>query len=136
MSFLVDTNVISEIRRTSPAPSVRDWFDDTPSTEIHLSVLVVGEIRKGIELLRPREQERATALQGWLDGLVQGFGDRILPVGAEVAASWGALTARRPLPVVDGLLLATAEVHGLTLVTREARTFADLGVRVLDPWTT
>jgi predicted nucleic acid-binding protein len=102
--------------------------------DLHLSVLVAGEIRRGIELLRPREPDRAAALDEWLEGLATAYADRLLPVTAEVADAWGRLSAHRPLPVSDGIMLATARVYGLTLVTREARSFADLGVPTLSPW--
>ncbi len=115
---------------------MRRWLDGTASVDLHLSVLVVGEIRRGVELLRTREQNRARALDEWLDGLVDRYGDRLLPVTPAVADASGRLAARRPLPTVDGLMLATAEVHGLTFVTRGARSFADLGVPTLSPWET
>ncbi len=134
MAFLLDTNVVSEVRRRRPDPRVRAWLDSVDSIDLHLSVLVVGEIRRGIELLRPREPDRAGALDTWLDGLVTSYADRVLPVTATVADTWGHLAARRPLPVSDGLMLATAAVNGLTLVTREARSLGDLGVATLDPW--
>ena len=134
MSFLLDTNVVSELRRDHPDPNVEAWLQGTPSVDLHLSVLVAGEIRRGIELLRPREPARAQALDEWLHGLVTAYADRLLPGTAAVADAWGRLSARRPLPVSDGLMLATAEVYGLTLVTREARSFADLGVPTLSPW--
>ena len=134
MSFLLDTNVVSEARRARPDRAVREWLDEVPSAELHLSVLVVGEIRRGIELLRNREPRRAEALDSWLDGLARAYADRLLPVSEPVAAAWGRLSSRRPLPAIDGLMLATAQVHGLTLVTREAPSFADLGVPTLSPW--
>ena len=102
--------------------------------DLHLSVLVAGEIRRGIELLRHRETDRARALDEWLHGLVAAYADRLLPVSAAVADAWGRLSAIRSLPVADGIMLATAEVHGLTLVSREAPSFADLGVPTLSPW--
>ena len=134
MAFLLDTSVVSELRRDRPDRNVEAWLQGTPSVDLHLSVLVVGEIRRGVELLRPREPVRAQALDEWLQGLVTAYADRLLPVTAAVAEAWGRLSARRPLPVSEGLMLATAEVYGLTLVTREARSFADLGVATLSPW--
>lgn len=134
MAFLLDTNVVSEIRRARPDRNVEAWLASVPSVDLHLSVLVAGEIRRGIELLRPREQLRAQALDEWLQGLMTTYADRLLPVTAAVADAWGCLSAHRPLSVSDGLMLATAEVYGLTLVTREARSFADLGVATLSPW--
>lgn len=134
MAFLLDTNVVSELRRPRPDRHVRAWLGSVASVELHLSVLVTGEIRRGVELLRPREPERAASLDNWLDGLVDAYGDRLLPVTAAVADMWGRLSALRPLPVADGLMLATAKVYGLTLVTREAASLADLGVPTLSPW--
>ena len=134
MAFLLDTNVVSELRRPRPDPHVREWLKSVASVDLHLSVLVTGEIRRGVELLRPREPERAASLDEWLEGLVVAYGDRLLPVSASVADAWGRLSSLRPLPVADGLMLATAKVNGLTLVSREAVALADLGVSTLSPW--
>ena len=134
MAFLLDTNVVSELRRPRPDPHVREWLGRVASVDLHLSVLVTGEIRRGVEFLRPREPERAALLDEWLEGLVVAYGDRLLPISASVADAWGRLSSLRPLPVADGLILATAKVNGLTLVSREAASLADLGVPTLDPW--
>ncbi len=134
MAFLLDTNVVSELRRPRPEPRVQAWLGGVASVDLHLSVLVAGEIRRGIELLRPREPDRARTLDEWLNGLVDAYADRLLPLSATVADTWGRLSSLRPLPVADGLMLATAKVNGLTLVTREAASLADLGVPTLDPW--
>ena len=134
MSFLLDTNVVSELRRPRPDPHVREWLGHVASVDLHLSVLVTGEIRRGVELLRPREPDRAASLDDWLEGLVVAYGDRLLPVSAPVADAWGRLSSIRPLSVADGLMLATAMVNGLTLVSREAESLADLGVPTLNPW--
>lgn len=134
MSFLLDTNVVSELRRPRPDPHVREWLGRIASVDLHLSVLVTGEIRRGVELLRPREPERAASLDEWLEGLVVAYGDRLLPISASVADAWGRLSSLRPLPVADGLMLATAKVNGLTLVSREAAALSDLGVSTFSPW--
>lgn len=134
MAFLLDTNVVSELRRPRTDRGVEAWFAGVASVDLYLSVLVAGEIRRGIELLRSREPARAQSLDAWLEGLVGSYGDRLLPITAGVADAWGRLSAHRPLPVSDGLMLATAATFGLTLVTREAGSFADLGVPTLDPW--
>ena len=134
MGFLLDTNVVSEARRARPDTGVRQWLDATPSAEMYLSVLAIGEIRRGVELLRRREQRRAQEIDSWLGELVAEYADRLLPVSAAVAEAWGSLSARRALPPIDGLMLATAHVHGLTFATREARAFDDLGVPTLSPW--
>ena len=134
MAFLLDTNVLSELRRPRPDTGVQAWLGTVASLDLYLSVLAAGEIRRGIELLRPREPGRAERLDEWLMGLVDRYGDRLLPVSAEVADAWGRLSSLRPLPVADGLMLATAQVYGLTLVSREAAALADLGVPTLSPW--
>lgn len=94
----------------------------------------MGELRKGIEQLRPREPVRAETLQRWLDEVATAFASRILPVGREIAECWGAMAAIRPVPVTDGPLAATAKVHGLVLATRNMRDVAGLGAEVLDPF--
>lgn len=116
--YLLDTNVVSELRRPRPHPGVVRWFDESRGAELYLSALTIGEIRLGIVRLRRRDPEQATALAGWLDGLEAGYADRILPVTATVAHRWAELNAERPLPVVDALIAATALEHGATLVTR------------------
>jgi predicted nucleic acid-binding protein len=134
MSFLLDTNIVSEIRRQKPNIGVATWFDSVRPSELFLSALVVGEIRQGVERLSSRAPERADVLEKWLGHLVNTYGDRIVPVTVEVAEVWGRLNAREPLPVVDGLLAATALAHGWTLVTRNVRDIASTGVRYLDPF--
>jgi len=135
LSYLLDTNVVSEIRKPQRNASVAAWFDEVDSSELYLSVLVVGEIRQGIERLRRRRDEKqADVIDDWVRELKASFADRLLPVSLRVAERWGRLNAARPLPVVDGLLAATALEHDLTLVTRERRGFADSGARLLDPW--
>ena len=135
MSFLLDTNVVSELRRGATAhPRVVRWFDDRSARELYLSVVTVGEIRQGVEQLRARDEPQAVALDRWLTGLVQFYEDRLLYVDGDVAEEWGRLRARRPAPVIDALLAATARVHDLTLVTRNTRDFRGLDVAVINPW--
>jgi toxin FitB len=136
VSYLLDTNVVSEIRRKSPNPGVEQWFASVSASELFLSVLVLGEIRQGIERLAPRNPELATTLQHWLGRLVDGYGDRVVPVTTEVADVWGRLNVRKTLPVVDGLLAATALVRGWSLVTRNVKDVESTGVRVVNPWVT
>ena len=134
MSWLLDTNVISELRKGERAdPGVRAWYAGTLAAELYTSVLVLGEVRRGIESIRRRDAISATALEHWLGRIVDGFTDRILPVDAAVADRWGALNVPDPVPTVDGLLAATALVHDLVLVTRNVRDVSGTGVRVLDP---
>jgi predicted nucleic acid-binding protein len=135
VSYLLDTNVLSEVRRPRPSPAVAAWFEHADAADLFVSVLVVGEIRQGIERLRGRDAPRAEVFEAWLGALEAEFTDRLLPVDRPVADTWGRLTARAPLPVVDGLIAATAVVHGLTLVTRDEAIRA-AGVPVLNPWLT
>lgn len=134
MSYLVDTNVISEFRKGPRChPGVSQWMASTAVERIYFSVLVTGEIRAGIERLRRRDPVGAGAIEQWLLRLFREHGSRILPVSAEVAETWGRLTAVATLPTVDGLLAATAMVHGLTVVTRNVRDLGRTGVPVLNP---
>ena len=135
MSYLVDTNVLSELRRPRPHPAVRDWFAQRPAATLFLSVLSLGEIRKGVQGVA--DARRQQALSDWLEAdLPAFFAGRVLSVDAPVADRWGRLVAEagRPLPAIDSLLAATAAVHGLVLVTRNLRDFAGLPVQVFSPW--
>ena len=134
MTYLVDTNVVSELRKRRPERAVASWGESVAADELYLSVLVVGEIRQGIERLRPRDPRQAASLERWLGTLKQDFEDRILPVTIAVAEAWGRLTAPDPLPVVDGILAATALVHGLTLATRETARLERTGIPLFNPW--
>ena len=135
MSFLIDTNIVSEIRKGSRCdPAVAAWWAGVAEDDLRVSVLVLGEIRKGVELARQRDPQKARALETWLNDLVSDFGDRILPVDAAVAGEWGRMAAVRPVPAIDALLAATARTNGLTLVTRNAADVASLDVEVLNPF--
>ena len=135
MTYLLDTNILSEVRKPRPGGSVADWWESVSADDVYLSVLVVGEIRLGIErLLHRRDRSQAAVFERWLGTLKQDFGNRILPVTTTIAEAWGRLAAPEPLPAVDGLLAATALVHGLTLVTREGRRLEWTGVPLLNPW--
>ena len=134
MSYLVDTNVLSELRRKQPQPEVVAWFTQRPRQTLYLSVLTLGEIRKGIERLGAARQQ---SLLDWLEvELPNYFLGRLLAVDAQTADRWGRLlgSAGRPLPAVDSLLAATALQHDLTLVTRNTADFSDTGVRLINPW--
>jgi predicted nucleic acid-binding protein len=135
VSWLIDTNVLSELRKgPRGAPAVRRWFEAHVGEEHFTSVLVMGEIRRGIESKRRRDPEGAGALDAWASRLEADFASRILPIDAVVAERWGRLNVPDPLPAVDGLLAATALVHDLSVVSRNVRDFARAGVRVLDPF--
>jgi predicted nucleic acid-binding protein len=131
--FLLDTNVLSDVRKARPNASLTAWFEAQDPDDLFVSVLTLGEIREGIERLRTRDAARAQALALWLGDLAGVYEDRVLPVDHLVADEWGRLRAIRSLPVVDALLAATARVHGLTLVTRNDRDFRGLGLTVLNP---
>ena len=135
MSLLLDTNVISELRKGSEAnPNVVEWFAGITEEEIHLSVLLVGELRRGIERLRERDTRQATALERWLRQVVRDHSARILPVDFRVAEQWGRLTAVRSGSVIDTLMAATAQVFDLVLVTRNVKHVAWTGVSHLNPF--
>ncbi len=134
MSFLIDTNVVSEARKPRGNPQVKAWLTRIRGEDLYISVLLLGELRRGIALLAGRDPEQAAVYERWLTRLRRDYADRILPVSAPVAEEWGRLNVPDPLPVVDGLLAATAKVHDLTLVTRDTTGFARTGVRLLNPF--
>jgi predicted nucleic acid-binding protein len=135
VTWLIDTNIISEVRKGPRChPAVAAWWSNVEDRDLFLSALTIGEIRKGVETLRVRDPDRARALEAWLRAIVQAFGPRILDVDGAVAESWGRIAAIRSVPVVDALLAATASMHGLVLVTRNATDVAGLGVRLLNPF--
>jgi len=135
VSYLIDTNVLSELRRKAPDPAVVHWFAQRPAGTLYLSVLTLGEIRKGIDALA--DAQRRLVLLDWLETeLPAFFSGRILGIDAAVADRWGRMVAvaGRPLPAIDSLLAATAAHHGFILVTRNLRDVQGLGVQVVDPW--
>jgi predicted nucleic acid-binding protein len=135
VSFLIDTNIISEVRKGGRCdPNVAAWYASVADEDLYLSTLVLGELRKGVELARARDPAKASILERWLGQVEAAFGGRILGVDNAVAERWGRMNAIRPIPVIDGLLAATAAANGLTLVTRNDRDVAGLGVAVLNPF--
>ncbi|MDO8390416.1 MAG: type II toxin-antitoxin system VapC family toxin [Actinomycetota bacterium] len=135
MGFLLDTNVVSELRKRDRHDArVRAWFDQHRDDEFWLSVLVVGELARGVQLIARRDAPAAEALRAWLDSVTTEFADRILPVTMPISLRWAALCVPDPLPVIDGLLAATALEHGLTLVTRNVADVARSGVPFVNPF--
>lgn len=135
MKCLIDTNIISEVRKGDRCdPNVARWYESLDDDDLYLSVLVLGEIRKGIERLRPRDPDQAAALEAWLAAVKTAFDGRIFPVDQSVADTWGRMSSPQPVPVVDGLLAATAEVHGLTLATRNVADVERTGATFVNPF--
>lgn len=135
MTFLVDTNVISELRKGERADTaVRTWFARVDDDDVFLSVLVVGEIRKGIERVRRRDPAQAPPLEAWLRRITAGYADRILPVTVDIAEAYGRFNVPDPLPTIDSLVAATAHVHGMTVATRNVGDIVRTGVPVVNPF--
>lgn len=135
MRYLLDTNVISELRKRGRADAgVQAWALGTRVAELATSVLVMAEIRRGILLKARTDGDQAAALQAWYERLASRFGPRVLPVSADVADVWARISVPDRFPVIDGLIAATALVHDLVLVTRNVRDFEGSGAVVLDPF--
>jgi predicted nucleic acid-binding protein len=134
MAYLLDTCIISELRKPNCNPGVSAWMSDIQPDEAFLSVLTLGEIRRGIELHRRKSPGAASGLERWLLGLETHYGDRILPLTPAIADAWGRLSPHQPPPVTDGLIAATALEHKLTVVTRNTADFARSGVNTLNPF--
>lgn len=133
--YLIDTNVVSELRKRQRAdPGVLRWFDSCEAEELFLSVLVVGELRHGIELLRRKDKEAARSLDRWLRRLEHDYGDRILAATLPICERWSRLGLERAIPPIDGLLAATAIEHRLTLVTRNVAHIDQSGADALNPF--
>jgi toxin FitB len=136
VKFLLDTNIISEIRKRERAdPNVARWVAATPVAEIGTSVIVLAEIRRGIELKRRTDPDQARSLDRWFRQMRSRLGERVLPVDEPIAEAWALIGIPNPLPMIDGLLAATAKVHGLILVTRNVADIAATGVSLLNPFT-
>jgi toxin FitB len=137
VSFLIDTNIISEVRMGDRCnPHVSTWYASIADDDLFLSTLILGEIRKGVEFARPRDPDKAAALERWLRQVETAFDGRVLGIDNAVSDQWGRMSAVRPIPVIDGLLAATAVTNGLTLVTANDRDIAGLGATVLNPFRT
>lgn len=136
MNYLLDTNVLSEWRKREPDPGLVEWIRSIAFRRMFVSAVTIGEIRRGItKLERRNDHQQAAAYQAWLDDTKNMFADRLVPVTVEMAEVWGRLDGSRPVSMADGLIAATAEVHGWTVVTRNVKDFAQAGVRVLNPFT-
>jgi predicted nucleic acid-binding protein len=138
MSWLLDTCALSEYAKKAPAPEVIAWLDEQDEESLYISVISLGEIEKGILKLRRRSPARSQKLTAWLGKVEQRFAGRILPLDAAALHVWAQIAARsglagQPLPVMDGLIMATAQCHGLTVVTRNAQDFA-VYPQIFNPW--
>lgn len=137
MGYLLDTNIVSELRKgVRCETAVREWFGALEDDDAYLSVLVVGEIERGIERIRQRDPKSATRLRRWLSSLATQFENRILPVTLPIARTWGKIGTPNPIPTVDGLLAATAHVHGLVLATRNVTHIESLDIEWINPFDT
>jgi len=135
VNYLIDANIISEVRKGERCDGhVAAWFASIDDEDIYLSVMVLGEIRKGIERARRTDPTQARALEKWLSTVKQSYGERILPIDQMVADEWGSMSAIRPVPTVDTLLAATAKIHRMTLATRNVADVTGLGADVLNPF--
>jgi len=135
MAYLIDTNVLSEMRKRGRGnPRVHAWALRTRASAIYLSVLVVGEVRLGIENLRTTDTAQAAALETWLVQVCKRYAKRILPITQPIAEEWARLSSPDRLPLIDGLIAATAKVHNLVLVTRNTRDMVRTGVPIIDPF--
>ena len=134
MRYLLDTNVLSEVRRLRGDAGVKRWISSVPTEEIYLSVLTLGEVRRGIGLLSRRDPVQAEVYEAWLVTVLRDHADRVLPVDAEAAEEWGRMNVPDPISIVDGLMAATAKVRNMTFVTRNTADVARTGVRLLDPF--
>ena len=135
MPYLVDTNVLSELRKSKRAdPNVLRWRDRQPLEDLYISVMTIGEIRQGIVRLEARDPVQAAALEVWRLETLEIFGRRILPVSLEIAERWAGICPKQPLPPIDGILAATALEDDLTMVTRNIGDFLRAGVAILNPF--
>lgn len=134
MRYLLDTNVLSEVRRPRGDAGVRRWISSVPTEDLYLSVLTLGEVRRGIDLLGRRDPAQADVYETWLVTMLRDYADRVLPVDAEAAEEWGRMNVPDPVSIVDGLMAATAKVRNMIFVTRNTADVARTGVRLLNPF--
>ncbi len=135
MAFLLDTNVLSELRKGRACDvSVRQWALSVADRQHFISVLSIGEIRRGIETLRRRSPEQCPAFEKWLESLLSRYNEQVIRIDESIVDRWGIMNAERTMPVIDGLIAASAAVYQLTVVTRNIRDFQCSGVPVIDPF--
>lgn len=132
--YLLDTNILSETRKKQADERVISFLSSAEPSTLYISVLTLGELRKGVALKKRSDKDAAKKIAAWVDGLEFSFSDRILGIDAVTASLWGELSAQRPRPVIDTLLAATAIVHELTLVTRNTKDVQDIDLKLLNPW--
>lgn len=131
--YLLDTNVISEMRRLRPHGAVKAWIEAIDDAQLYLSAVTIGEIQAGIEITRENDAPRAEVLQDWADAIASTF--NILPMDAQCFRLWAQMMHGKPDSLYeDAMIAATARIHGLTVVTRNGKDFAELGVSLLDPF--
>ena len=132
--YLLDTVIVSELRKRKPEAAVVRWISEQPDDQLFLSVVTLGEIERGIEKRRSADPGFADQLTAWLEGLTRMYGDRILPVTPSIALRWGRLSAQLGYDGADLLIAATALSHGLSVVTRNTSHFVPAGVAVINPF--
>ena len=134
MRYLLDTNVLAEVSRLRGDAGVKRWISSVPTEDLYLSVLTLGEVRRGIVLLSRRDQTQADVYEAWLITVLRDYADRVLPVDAEAAEEWGGMNVPDPVSIIDGLMAATAKVRNMTFVTRNTSDVTRTGVRLLNPF--
>ena len=134
MTYLLDTNVVSELHKRTPNPAVRAWIAAVPDNQLYISVLNIGEIRRGVQVARQRDLASAERLHAWLERTIEQFADRIVPFVLGDALLWGQFTAGNRIPVDDAMLAAQAAARDWTLVTRNIKDVERTGVRLLNPF--
>ena len=134
VNYLLDTNVVSETRKKNADARVLAFLNGVDSSSLYLSVLTIGELRKGVAVKKRQDPAAGKSLAAWVEGLEAGFAERILGIDLAIARRWGEWSSDRPRPVIDTLLASTAFEHSLTLVTRNTQYVRDLPVKVHDPW--
>lgn len=132
--YLLDTNVLSETRKSNMDGNVADFLGRIDESQVFLSALTFGEFRRGVEKKRATDPDGADRIEAWINEAEEDYADRILPVDVHVAGAWGVMSADRSRPVIDTLIAATAQVHNLVLITRNAKDVRGLPIRVLNPW--